>query len=281
MISKSSNKRILKKHFAFNVWNINSAKAVIDAAVECNQTIFLQISSKVFDEIEIEEFTSVIKNYISRKNASVIIHLDHSKDIKQIERAINLNWDSVMFDGSNLPLEKNIEITNEVTKLAHNKNVMVEAELGIIKGEEDGISYENDVFVKIDDIQKFVSSTNIDLLAVAIGTSHGQYNGKEPSINYDLLGNITRLVSVPFVVHGGSELSNETLIKLLKYRNVSKINISTDIKQAYRMGLINASNQNLLNEKGFDPKKVERLIHDSIKKKAISKLKNLEVILDE
>lgn len=177
----------MQKHFAFNVWSVNSAKAIIDASLEMKQTIFIQVSAKVFDEIDTEEFILSVKKYIHKKNASVIVHLDHSKDINQIRNAINLGWDSVMIDGSHLPLKENIALTNRVVDLAKTKNVLVEAEIGQIKGVEDGIIVDRETSVSIEDVQNFVSSTNVDLLAVAIGTAHGQYGEMQPNINYTLL----------------------------------------------------------------------------------------------
>jgi len=113
---------------------------------------------------------------------------------------------------------------------------------------------------------------------VAIGTAHGQYGANKPNINYELLGQIANLTKIPFVVHGGSELSDETLKKLWKFENVKKINISTDIKQAYRKGILESIKQGLLEEKGFDVLRVKKQIYESIKSITISKLKVLEEI---
>ena len=268
----------MQKHFAFNVWSVNSAKAIIDASLEMKQTIFIQVSAKVFDEIDTEEFILSVKKYIHKKNASVIVHLDHSKDINQIRNAINLGWDSVMIDGSHLPLKENIALTNRVVDLAKTKNVLVEAEIGQIKGVEDGIIVDRETSVSIEDVQNFVSSTNVDLLAVAIGTAHGQYGEMQPNINYTLLKKIEELLDIPFVVHGGSELPKSTLAKLFSHNNVKKINISTDIKQAYRVGIVNSMSLGLLGQNGFDALKVEKQIYESIRTVAISKLKVLKEI---
>lgn len=267
--------KIYYKTFGFNVWDVDSAKAVVDATSNQNSRIFLQMSAKVFDKIDQEEFINNIKRHVNKNGGSVIIHLDHSRDIDQIKRAIELGWDSVMYDGSHLPLSENINKTNTVVEIAQKKNVLVEAEIGQIKGVEDGIIVEREKQILLEDVQKFVSCTNVDLLAVAIGTAHGQYGDREPNINYALLKQIEKTIETPFVVHGGSELSNETLKKLWSYKNVKKINISTDIKQAYRAGIVNSKRLGLLEENGFDALKVESQIYESIKAVAISKLKVL------
>lgn len=273
-------KELIKNNicFAFNVWDISSAKSIIDASLELSCPIFLQISSKVFDIIDIEEFIYAVKRYIDTKNAKVIIHLDHSQNIEQIKKAIEFGWDSVMYDGSKLSLNENINNTNIIVDISKKRNVLVEAEIGQIKGVEDDICVEKSSEVLIEDVQKFISSTNVDLLAVAIGTAHGQYGNKEPKINYDLIKQIGELSGIPFVVHGGSELANDVLKKLISYKNVKKINISTDIKQAYRIGIEESAKLGLLKEKNFDALKVQKQIYDKIKSVAISKLKILKEI---
>lgn len=269
---------LFQKRYAFNVWDINSAKAVIDAAIGKERPIFLQISSKVFDEIDSDEFITSTKNYIFKNKADVIIHLDHSRDIEQICRAIELGWDSVMYDGSHLSIEDNIFNTMKVVKIANKHKVLVEGEIGQVLGVEDDISVDKEVKITIEDIERFITLTGIDLLAVAIGTAHGQYGGNKPNINYELLGQIANLTKVPFVIHGGSELSDETLKKLWTFENVKKINISTDIKQAYRKGILESMRKGLLEEKGFDALRVEKQIFETIKSVAVSKLKVLEEI---
>lgn len=264
--------------FAFNIWDITSAKAVIDAAKEKDSPIFLQISSKVFNEINPEEFIYVIKDYINKTNTNVLVHLDHSSDIDQIQKAIEIGWDSVMYDGSHLSIDDNINNTNKVLNIAQKYNVLVEAEIGQVKGVEDDKYIDQESIVFLEDVQYFVSHTNVDMLAVAIGTAHGQYGKNMPNIDYILLNQIEKIINIPFVVHGGSELSNETLKKLFSHKNVKKINISTDLKQAYRLGIVNSSQIGLLDEKGFNPIRIEKQIYESIKQVAISKLEVLKEI---
>ena len=267
-----------QQYFAFNVWDLDSAKAVIDAAIEKERPIFLQISSKVFNKINHEEFIYIMKNYILDNRADAIIHLDHSRNIEQVHRAIEAGWDSVMYDGSHLALAENIAKTAKVVEIAKKRNVLVEGEIGQVLGVEDDIRVDKEVQITIEDIERFITLTDVDLLAVAIGTAHGQYGENKPNINYELLGQIENLTKIPFVVHGGSELTDETLKKLWTFENVKKINISTDIKQAYRKGILDSMRQGLLEEKGFDALRVEKQIYETIKSVAVSKLKVLEEI---
>lgn len=266
--------------YAFNVWDIDSAKAIIDSSVEKNRLIFLQISSTTFDKIDFKEFSLVIREYITKVDAKVILHLDHSRNIEQIYMAIEAGWDSVMYDGSHLPIEENIFNTTQVVEFAKKRNVLVEGEIGRIQGEEDDFIFAHGDQVTIGDVIKFVSETGVDLLAVALGTSHGQYTS-DPKINYDLIQQICDSSEIPIVVHGGSGLSNDILRKLWSFKNIIKINISTDIKLAFRLGLLNLISSESLYEKGFDALKVKSQIYRSLKDVVCSKFEVLEKSLYE
>jgi len=265
-----------EKYFAFNVWDIFSAKAVIEVSAKIDRPIFLQVSSRVFNNLDKEEFVYVVKRYAALQKAKIVLHLDHSKDLKQIEKAIKLGWDSVMFDGSHLPLYSNIELTKQARLISSAHGVLLEAEIGQIKGIEDEIIVDSSNDISIFNIKEFVESTNIDLLAVPIGTAHGQYGEYYPTINYDLIHKIHKTTKTPFVIHGGSELTNAELIKLFSMKNVKKINISTDIKQAYRRGLILSESLGLLNESHFDAKSVDTTIKNCIQNCIINKFSVLE-----
>ena len=261
--------------FAFNVWDIESAKAVVDGASDMGCPIYLQMSARVFDSIDISEFIDVIKRYINTKEIDVVLHLDHSRDMDQLIKAIDMGWDSVMFDGSHLSLSENVEMTNKISKYARDKGVMLEAEIGAIAGVEDDIESSTTEIVHIDEVSQFIAEVRVDLLAVAIGTAHGQYGTSTPKIQYELIDDIYKISEIPFVVHGGSELSHVELKRLFSHRNVKKINISTDIKQAYRNGILESLELGLLEEPGFDATKINSKIYESIKNCVIDKLKVL------
>lgn len=269
---KNSNYINRGQYFAFNVWDINSAKAIIDAASIVRKDVIIQTSMKAFSVIDLEEFYFFVKNYSKRKDIKAFLHLDHCRDIKMIETAIRNGWDSVMIDASARSLVDNILLTNEITKVAHSEEVLVEAEVGQIIGTEDDLSVRTAGVAKIEDIKEFIDKTSVDMLAIAMGTAHGLYEGK-PDIRYELISKVENYSDIPLVVHGGTGLSDEILLKLLKYKNIKKINISTDVKQAYRRGIIESSERNLLREKGFDPLEVNRIIHDEMCSMAVDKMK--------
>lgn len=264
-----------QQFFAFNVWSIESAKAVIDAASQVDCSIILQASMKAFEQLDKEEFSTYVESYGQKKKIKTYLHLDHCRKIDYIREAVDYGWDSVMIDASEMPFSENIKITNEVIEIAKPKGVLVEAEIGRIRGQEDEISSVTAGIADIKNIEKFVKNTEIDMIAAAIGTVHGLYKGV-PDIHYDIIKQTAEITDIPFVVHGGTGLSDEVLLKILSYNNVKKVNISTDVKLAYRHGIEESICQGMMEARGFDPLKVTKLIHDSIQNMAMNKLKLLK-----
>ncbi len=263
-----------QQYFAFNIWSIESAKAVMDAASWTGHNIILQTSMKVFEQLDKEELNEFVKSYAKKKKIKAYLHLDHCRKIELIHTAVACGWDSVMIDASDQPLDENIRITNEVTMIVRKKDVLVEAEIGQICGQEEASSIESGL-AKIEDIKKFVKNTKVDMLAAAIGTVHGIYRGV-PNIRYDRISAIGKITDIPMVVHGGTGLCDELLRKVLSYNNVKKINISTDVKLAYKHGIEESIQKGVFQAKAFDPLKVSNFIHDSIQNMAADKLKLLK-----
>jgi ketose-bisphosphate aldolase len=264
-----------EQYFAFNIWNIESAKAVIDAAAQMKKNVILQTSTEAFVQINKEEMRLFVSNYAKNKGIQVYLHLDHCKKIDLIKEAINYKWDSVMIDGSELPLEENIRITNKVCDITREYEIPVEAEIGRIPRAEEGIQAMKTGVARLKDVQTFINATNVNMLAVAIGTSHGIYQGI-PDLHYDLLERVMQIVEVPLVIHGGSGITDDMLRRLLSYKNVKKINISTDVKQAYRNGIYKSLQNGYLEKDGFDPLKVTHIIDDSIEHMVKEKLRILD-----
>ena len=237
MTAKNYISSISKQYFAFNIWSIESAKAVIDGASKTRQNVVLQTSVKAFQMLDKEEFREFVTNYANKRNVYAYLHLDHCRDLKHIKEAIECGWDSVMIDASDKPLIDNIEITNTVCEMAKKHGVLVEAEIGKIFKGKDNINDAEDGIARIEDIETFIRNSEFDILAAAVGTAHGLYKDT-PRIHYDLIEKISKLTNLPLAIHGGTGLTDEMFLKLLSYRNVKKINISTDVKMAYRWGII-------------------------------------------
>lgn len=263
-----------QQYFAFNIWSVESAQAVIDAAAQMNCDVILQTSMKAFELLDKEGLRAFVESYTRKKKIRAYLHLDHCRKMDLIYEAVSCGWDSVMIDASDKPLDENIELTNKVIHIAKEKNVLTEAEVGQICGREDDIAAVETGIAKTADVERFIKNTKIDMLAAAIGTAHGLYRGT-PNIHFDMIDKVAAITDIPFVVHGGTGLSDEILLRLLSHRNIKKINISTDVKLAYRHGIEESIRTGAMEREGFDPLKVNKLVHDLIQSMAISKLRLL------
>lgn len=256
-----------KPVFAFNIWDIESAKAVIDAAGKRKQNVILQTSSSVYTKLPQNQLREFVDSYSCDWGIKAWLHLDHCRDIGIVQDAIVHQWDSVMIDASDKSIEENIQDTNYVTEIAHKNGISVEAEVGQVKGVEEEIVVTQSFVASKEDIDLFLTQTNVDMLAVAFGNAHGIYRS-EPVLHYDLIEYIAEKSDIPFVVHGGSGLSEEVLRYLLSISNVKKINISTDLKLAHRQGIADAYQSGFLNKDGFQPAKVVECVDCAIEKAA-------------
>lgn len=262
------------QYFAFNIWSIESAKAVIDGASTLNRDVILQTSMKAYELLDKEELRAFVSSYAGRHNIRAYLHLDHCKRMDFIQEAIGYGWDSVMIDASDQSLEENVRLTNRVCKIAKDNDVLVEAEVGQIAGQEDEMSVTEAGIAKIEDVKTFIGNTNVDMLAVAVGTAHGLYKGI-PKLHYDLIDQVMKLSDTPLVIHGGTGLTEETFLHLLSFKKIKKINISTDVKLAYRQGIKESIQSGYMEGESFDPLKVSQQIHDAIQNMTVNKLKLL------
>ncbi|MBQ9156508.1 MAG: class II fructose-bisphosphate aldolase [Eubacterium sp.] len=215
---------------AVNIFNYLTADAAIQAAKELGVNLILQTSAGTVEHFGAEKLYAMID--AARKDAGIIvsIHLDHCRSIELGKACVDAGWDSVMMDFSHLPLEENIANTKEVADYAHAKGVAIEGEIGIISGVEEEISASDEVKAGYDETMTFIKGSDVDAIAPAIGTAHGVYHGV-PKLDFDLVEQLGK-EDTPVVIHGGSGLSAETFIKLIKLGG-RKVNISTIVKNAY------------------------------------------------
>ena len=223
--------------FAVPAFNISSSMLLtgaIEAAQEVNAPVIIAIHP---DELAFvgTAFVKLALAEAADASVPVVIHLDHGSSLEQIMVAIRAGFTSVMIDASELPLQQNIAACREITELAHKVNVSVEGELGTIGelDEEAEAGAEEVVFVNPDEVKMFVDATNVDTLAVAIGTSHGLYPKHiKPEIRLDLLRDISAKVDIPLVLHGGSGNPDAEIARAVEL-GICKINISADMKNAF------------------------------------------------
>lgn len=227
---------------AFDVSNYEMMKAVLDACEEEGSPALLMGLGVDLGGRAMNLIASMIKSASDFYSIPICFHLDHATDLNEIKRAIDAGFSSVMYDGSVLDFENNAKNTAEVTKYAHKMGVTVEAELGHVGNASVGSISETgtdtdpgESLTVPEEVAKFVEITDVDALAVAIGTSHGVYQ-KTPELRIDRLDEITAVCDRPLVLHGGSGTPDDQMQNAI-YHGITKINIYSDVLYALNKGL--------------------------------------------
>lgn len=216
------NKLLLRAHKghyavgAFNINNLETLQGVVAAAESLCAPVILQTSEGALEYAGMEYLASLVRVAAKKTRVPLVFHLDHGKDFALIKQVIRSGfYTSVMFDGSRLLFKENMRKTRELARLAHARGMTLEAELGVIKGTEDKISANEDLFTDPQQAAEFVAETKCDALAVSIGTSHGAFKfSGTPKLDIERLKEIARLVRVPLVLHGASGVEKHELEKL-------------------------------------------------------------------
>lgn len=217
---------------SFNTPNFESLKAVISAAEELNTPVII-MHAQVHEEMglcKMDEIAPLMLFMADRATVPVCVHLDHGTDINYVKRGIELGFTSVMYDGSEEPLEINRANTCIVTSIAKKYGVSVEAEVGSMGSRESGEAGGESIYTEPDLAKEFVDATGIDALACAFGTAHGIYT-QEPKLDFDRVCEIKSKIDVPIVMHGGSGVSEADYKKVIDC-GVRKINYYTYMAKA-------------------------------------------------
>ncbi len=225
---------------AFNVYNLEGVRAVVEAAESLSSPAMLQIHPSALKYGQSPLVALCLEAARSAK-VPISVHLDHSTSSTDIQTVLDAGVESIMADGSHLPYEENLTFTREMTKLAHAKRAVVEAEIGRISGTEDGLTvaeYEAKM-TDPDSAAEFVRATQVDALAVTIGNVHGKYRS-EPKLDFKRLAAIRKLVTVPLVLHGASGLPEAMICQSIQL-GVCKFNVNTEVREAY-LDVLKSSN---------------------------------------
>lgn len=258
---------------AFNISNLETMQAIVNAAVKLKAPVILQTSESAIKYAGMENLVALAKTFAKSNKIPIALHMDHGKNLNLIKTAINSGYTSVMIDASDKDFDENIRITRQVVGWARKKKVSVEAELGALGGKEDYVSGKIQ-FTDPNKAAEFVKKTRIDALAVAIGTSHGAYKFRgEAKLDINRLKEIKNKVKIPLVLHGasgvpkgvvdnankyGAKIENakgvpDEQIKLAIKNGINKINTDTDIRLAF-VASIREFIAN--NPSEFDPRKI-------------------------
>jgi ketose-bisphosphate aldolase len=214
-------------------------RPILRAGEKTRSPLIVQISQREFERYGItpRQFADAFFEVLEEEKPTVptVLHLDHAFEIAVIEQAIEAGFTSVMIDQSAKPLEENIAVSAEVVRLAHARNVSVEAELGKI-GTTDFVETDEDEehFTDPQEAMRFVSETGVDALAVAVGTAHGHYTTRQPRVDLGRLRKIRELTPVHLVLHGGSGVPASMIHDAIQLPGggISKVNIATDLEYA-------------------------------------------------
>lgn len=288
--------KALKNKFclgALNFSNMECLQGIVEGAKEANSPVIISVSEGALQYMTPDYCMALAS--VARKNSGVFLHLDHGKSFEICKLAVDLGFDSVMIDGSSLPFEENKALTKKVVTYAHKRGVLVEGELGQIKGIEDSVSAKESHYTNPALAKEFVQFTNLDLLAVAIGTSHGAYKYKgRKKLRLDILQEIEKqLPNFPLVLHGASMVDKNVVQKINKYgghmesanglsaqmlrllateHNIVKINADTDIRLA-----TTAQVREILYKDGtiFDPREYLGKARQKIKEYTVKNMKEI------
>lgn len=276
---------------AFNFNNMEQMQAIIGACVETKSPVILQISSgarKYANQTLLRYMAQGAVEYAKELGCAIpiVLHLDHGDSFELCKNCIEFGFSSVMIDGSHLPYEENIALTRRVVEYAHQHDVTVEGELGVLAGVEDNVKAEHHTYTQPKEVEDFVKRTGVDSLAISIGTSHGAYKfkpGQKPEIRLDILAEIEkRIPGFPIVLHGSSSVPQDIVAEINNFGGklkdsigipedqlrkaarsaVCKINIDSDGRLA-----MTAAIRRVLVEKPeeFDPRKYLGPARDKLK----------------
>lgn len=256
---------------AYNFYNLETLKAILTASQNKNCDVIVQTSPSAIKYMGIDVIVPMVKSLCKNLTIDVCLNLDHGKDFETIKNCIDAGYTNVMIDASDKTFEQNVEITKKCVEYAHKFGATVEAELGSLKGVEDEVVAKESLFTNPQQALEFVKKTNIDSLAISIGTSHGAYKfAGESHLDIERLKEIKKLVKIPLVLHGASGVgaklkeefvlsggkignangvSDQNLMEAIK-NGICKVNTDTDLRIAFTTGVRNS----LENAENFNPR---------------------------
>ena len=297
---------------AFNFNNMEQMQAIVQACVETKSPVILQVSRGARDYANINLLRNMARGVVEYAHElgcdiPIVLHLDHGDSFETCKDCIDNGFSSVMIDGSSLPYDENVALTKKVVEYAHQFDVTVEGELGVLAGIEDEVSSAVSHYTKPEEVEDFVSKTGVDSLAISVGTSHGAYTFTPeqctrnaegilvpPELRFDILAEVEkRLPGFPIVLHGSSSVPQEYVKMINEYGGklkdsvgipedqlrkaaksaVCKINIDSDGRLA-----MTGTIRKVLAEKPseFDPRKYLGPAREALKKMYMHK--NIDVL---
>lgn len=261
-----------KNHYAigaFNVENMEMVQAVIAAAEELRSPVILQTTPGTLKYAPPEMYYANVAAAAKAATVPVVMHLDHGSSFDLALRCFRAGYTSIMIDGSQKNFEENIALSKSVVDACHAGGIPVEAELGKVGGKEDDLDGgDGNGYTVPEEAAEFVARTDVDFLAVAVGTAHGVYKGI-PKLDIDRISRIRALVDVPLVLHGTSGVPDATVRECIA-RGMCKVNYATDLRIAFTEGVKEYLQKD---PKVYDPKKYSAAGREKVKQYVMQKIK--------
>ena len=218
---------------AFNIHNLETMQVIVETVAEYQSPVILAGTPGTYSYAGTENIIQIANELSKKHHVPLAVHLDHHEEFSDIANKINAGVRSVMIDGSHLPFDENITLVKQVVEYAHRYDVSVEAELGRLGGVEDDLIVDSKdaLYTNPQQAIEFVKKTNIESLAIAIGTAHGLYKS-EPKLDFDRLSEIRSVIDIPLVLHGASGVPDKDVRECIQ-RGICKVNIATELKIAF------------------------------------------------
>jgi fructose-bisphosphate aldolase, class II len=255
----------------FNINNLEFTQAILQAAEEEQSPVILGVSEGAGKYMGgFKAVVPMVKGLMESYGTTVpvAIHLDHGSSFEKCKEAVDAGFTSVMIDASSKPLEENIKITAEVVEYAHKHGASVEAELGVVGGQEDDVIAEGVIYADPKECEELVKQTDIDCLAPALGSVHGPYKG-EPNLGFKEMEEISKQSDLPLVLHGGTGIPTKDIQRAISL-GTAKINVNTE----NQIASTNVIREILDNDKEvYDPRKYLGPAREAIKETVQGKMR--------
>lgn len=253
----------------FNINNLEWTRSLLEVAQETNTAIILGVSEGAIKYMGgYHVVVNLVKSLMQdlKITTKIALHLDHGQSFESCKNALEAGFTSVMFDGSHLNFQENLKITKDVVELAKKYHASVEAEAGSVGGEEDGVVGLGEVADPNE--CKQLADLGIDILAAGINNVHGPYPKGWPGLKFDALEKIAQTANKPLVLHGGSGIPKEQVLKAINL-GICKVNVNTELQEVFAAAIRNyiVANKDQA-DKGYDPRKIMKEPMNAIKNKA-------------
>ncbi|MEM0900514.1 MAG: class II fructose-bisphosphate aldolase [Pseudomonadota bacterium] len=232
------------------------AVAYVDAAEAENLPVILQAGPGFRAHMPLEVIGPMFRYLAERASVPVVAHLDHSTDLVECKKALDVGFTSIMFDGSKLPLAENVSLTTKAAELAHSYGASCEAEIGFV-GYAEG---KPGALTDVSEAKRMAEETGVDALAISVGNVHLQTE-KAAHIDRERLDEISAATKIPLVLHGGSGISSDVRVAIARDASVCKFNIGTELRQAYGRAL---RDHLAKNPKDFDRISIAKAVYPQV-----------------